>query len=128
MATQLKMFEGVRGNKLGESFRRSEPVDGHGAEQPLELDFATALELDELLENETDAIEEFSDQDFSLPDATEAFDPALPIENLLPPPAQPIPSQSETNISEAHLNPYEPGSHASVWKRIRSFFLDGNEE
>ncbi|MCP4775311.1 MAG: hypothetical protein GY880_13835 [Planctomycetaceae bacterium] len=53
---------------------------------------------------------------------------SLPIEQLLSPPAPPIQTVPQLPDSISNANPYDPASNASVWKRIREFFLNGYEE
>lgn len=125
MATQLTMFKGVQGNKLGESLPKSENKE-QGSGTATIPDSDEANDLEKLVEEmESTALSPVQIDVFPV---VENSGESLPIEQLLPPPSPPIQIVSQSSVSESHPNPYDPASNASVWKRIRSFFLDGFEE
>ena len=124
---QLKMFEGVQGNKLGESIPKSENKEqSSGTVSIPDLDEASDLE-DFFEEMEMEPVGLSTEgQNSSL--VVDHSGESLAIEELLPPPAPPIQIVSQLPVNSSNPNPYDPASNASVWKRIREFFLDGYEE
>lgn len=125
MATQLTMFKGVQGNKLGESLPKPENKEQSSGTASIP-DLDEANDLENLFEELEPA--ELSPEPIDVFPVVEDCGESLPIEQLLPPPAPPIQIVSQLPARESHPNPYDPASNASVWARIRAFFLDGYEE
>ena len=95
MAVQMRMFEEVRGNKLGE--------------------YTSAVPAVEFDHNPAESM-------VKIPERNPAHASA---DELLPIPARSIPVISNSNVSPRHPNPYDPASHASAWAKIRAFFMNG---
>ncbi len=124
---QLKMFEGVKGNTLGEPIPSSENIRQYPG-TPSVPDLGETSDLDNhLIELDIEPAE-LSPEPIDVFPVVEDCGESLPIEQLLPPPAPPIQIVSQLPARESHPNPYDPASNASVWARIRAFFLDGYEE
>ena len=125
MATQLTMFKGVQGNKLGESLPK--PENKKQSSEPATIpDSDEANDLENLFEELEPA--ELSPEPIDISPVVDHSGESLAIEELLPPPAPPIQIVSQLPVNSSNPNPYDPASNASVWKRIREFFLDGYEE
>lgn len=122
MATQLKMFEGVRGNKVGEyGWEKDCPASDH-FEAPSKVDSLTLPEsfrpMEPIEEIETFPVVQSSEPK---PAATHVSQPANPV-------PLPIRFISETHISDLHRNPYDPASSASICTRIWAFILRSFKE
>lgn len=113
MSTQLKMFDGVQGNTLGEYSdldRRSDSRTSGRLETP--------SELEEVLES-IEGLEPFPEVQLSDQRSNDS---------LLPPKSRNVRIISEMHVSDSHPNPYDETNNASVWARIRAFFLKGFPE
>ena len=119
------MFEGVQGNRLGESLPKFENKE-QSSETVSIPDSDETKELENLLEEMESA--KLSLESIDILPVVENSGESLPIEELLPQPAPPIQIVSQSPVRDSNPNPYDPASNASVWARIRAFFLDGYEE
>lgn len=124
---QLKMFEGVKGNTLGESYSKSENIRQYPG-TPSIPDLGETSDLDNhLIELDIEPAEFSPEQQDNFP-VVEDSSESLPIEELLPPPAPSVQIVSQSLVRNSHPNPYDPASNASAWARIRAFFLNGYKE
>lgn len=124
---QLKMFEGVKGNTLGEPIPSSENIRQYPG-TPSVPDLGETSDLDNhLIELDIEPAA-LSPVQIDVFPVVEDCGESLPIEELSPPPAPPIQIASQSPVSSSNPNPYDPASNASVWARIRAFFLDDYKE
>ena len=119
MATQLKMFEGVQGNRLGvKAFG-----DESGSQQPT---LPEAIGPDDLLCGSRSAL--------NLVDPPKAMERPKPLNQqpkpdvLLPPRAISTQQVAPSQVSLDNPNPYDPASNSTAWAQIRAFFLRGFQE
>ena len=110
MQAQLKMFEGVQGNKLGETA------------------FDDLIPRQKSSQSEPDGINEFgADSEVEVVSSFHNEEP-ISIDGLLPPRVSPVRFVPQSHLSPDNPNPYDPASNSTAWAQIRAFFLRGFQE
>lgn len=110
MATQLTMFKGVQGNKLGESLPKPENKE-QSSETVSIPDSDEANDLEKLVEEMEPG--ELSPELIDISPVVDHSGESLPIEQLLPPPSPPIQIVSQLPARESHPNPYDSASNVN---------------